>query len=110
MTTKQRQILSPLFLHNQRQFLTLAKMWNTIKISKKKQLAEAVQNYKISKIWRMEYKIKELKEDYLQAVIMHKTCLGMIEICQKLWSEAIKNEGDINWKQISDDLKVIFSD
>lgn len=99
---KHQQPLYPIFFEHEDSFKKLGKMWEAIRISKKNQIQD---NIKIKlRGWREKNGLEELKEDYLEAVIMKKTCTGMAELSFKLYCSTFETEESDLWKELQKKL------
>ena len=76
-------------------------------INKKNQIQN---NLKIKiRTWKEKNQLEELKEEYLHAVIMRKSCETLADLSYYLWEKTSENEGSIKWQRIDKDLRVIAS-
>lgn len=94
-----KQILSPHFFQNAMQFEEIVKLMNVCILHEKRNLCELVQKNKGLKVFRIQEQIDIKKKDYFTLIVNRKLAQGMIEVCQVLGEECVKNEG-INWKKI----------
>lgn len=97
-----KQHLHSLFSEEQDQFNKLGHMWALIRHSKKNAIQD---NLRIKdRGWREQFRLEEIKEEYLQAVIMEKTCNELSSLCSMLYMETLKSEETELWQQLKKKL------
>lgn len=97
-----KQQLHSFFSEEQDQFNKLGHMWALIRHSKKHAIQD---NLRIKdRDWREKFRLEEIKEEYLQAVIMEKTCNELSSLCSLLYVETLKSEESELWQQLKKKL------
>lgn len=102
--TKQisKQQLFSIFSEEMNQFEQLVKIWNAIKLAKRRAIQDNLTTKEQS--WRNKFRLEEIKEEYLQAVIMEKTCNELASLCSLLYVESIHEEETELWQQLKKKL------